>query len=66
MDWTRRHLLACLPRRTLKSKRFLLFMVFPIAILCLVSHQYELDPILGLSEAAEGAHPGTMWRAFLL
>ncbi|KAF7303800.1 RGS domain-containing protein [Mycena indigotica] len=29
-----------------KSKRFFLFIPFTIAILCLVSHQYELDPIL--------------------
>ncbi|KAF5381583.1 hypothetical protein D9615_005412 [Tricholomella constricta] len=29
-----------------KSKRFFLFIPFAIAILCLVSHQYELDPIL--------------------
>ncbi|KAJ7054100.1 RGS domain-containing protein [Mycena amicta] len=29
-----------------KSKRFFLFIPFTIAVLCLVSHQYELDPIL--------------------
>ncbi|KIJ36383.1 hypothetical protein M422DRAFT_34341 [Sphaerobolus stellatus SS14] len=29
-----------------KSKRFFLFIPFSIAILCLISHQYELDPIL--------------------
>ncbi|KAH0578982.1 hypothetical protein H2248_003158 [Termitomyces sp. 'cryptogamus'] len=29
-----------------KSKRFFLFIPFFIAILCLISHQYELDPIL--------------------
>jgi len=29
-----------------KSKRFFLFIPFTIAILCLISHQYELDPIL--------------------
>ncbi|KAF7978390.1 hypothetical protein HWV62_781 [Athelia sp. TMB] len=31
---------------TPKSKRFFLFIPFTIAILCLISHQYELDPIL--------------------
>ncbi|KAI5886658.1 regulator of G protein signaling superfamily [Schizophyllum commune H4-8] len=29
-----------------KSKRFFLFIPYTIAILCLISHQYELDPIL--------------------
>ncbi|KIJ62238.1 hypothetical protein HYDPIDRAFT_94705 [Hydnomerulius pinastri MD-312] len=29
-----------------KSKRFFLFIPFAFAILCLISHQYELDPIL--------------------
>ncbi|EGN94406.1 hypothetical protein SERLA73DRAFT_188272 [Serpula lacrymans var. lacrymans S7.3] len=29
-----------------KSKRFFLFIPFTVAILCLISHQYELDPIL--------------------
>ncbi|TCD64972.1 Bud site selection protein, Revert to axial protein 1 [Steccherinum ochraceum] len=29
-----------------KSKRFFLFLPFTVAILCLISHQYELDPIL--------------------
>ncbi|KAF8314999.1 regulator of G protein signaling superfamily [Clavulina sp. PMI_390] len=29
-----------------KSKRFFLFIPFAIALLCLISHQYELDPIL--------------------
>ncbi|KAG6835678.1 hypothetical protein H0H93_015823 [Arthromyces matolae] len=29
-----------------KSKRFFLFIPFTIAIVCLISHQYELDPIL--------------------
>ncbi|KAG8897918.1 Bud site selection protein, Revert to axial protein 1 [Tulasnella sp. 417] len=29
-----------------KAKRFFLFIPFTIAFLCLVSHQYELDPIL--------------------
>ncbi|KIJ09001.1 hypothetical protein PAXINDRAFT_172677 [Paxillus involutus ATCC 200175] len=29
-----------------KAKRFFLFIPFTLAILCLISHQYELDPIL--------------------
>jgi len=31
---------------TPKSKRFFLFIPFSLAVLFLVSHQYELDPIL--------------------
>lgn len=36
-----------------KSKRFFLFIPYTIAILCLISHQYELDPILVFLEQSE-------------